>query len=843
VVELTWRPRAATWPGARLGDLGWAIVVGGAAALVLGWALTVSLQAACAFVLVVAVVALYQHDRRWGIAALFLLWFLAPGIRRVLGLVTGYVGNDPLSLAPFLATAAIASLELLRYHVPGRIRRVFIVVAAGFAVGVPVGLLMGPRAAVFAFVAYLAAVSGAALGFAEPGSVQGSTLRRMLLFGLTPIAGYAILQRFLPLPSWDQAWIDATGIDTIGTGEDDNVRVFGTLNSPGTFAALLAMSLLAYLTVHRARLLTLVGAALVAIALTLTYARSAWVALIVAGLAHIVVTNGRSARLILGSAAIIVAATLALSPVSPSANLAVERFKSITDFRGDTSSRERRTTAAETFPSAAQVPLGHGLGSAGEPSKLTGGSSLRAPDNGYLSLVYQVGPLGFLAVMGALALILFAAWNGARTHAPGQELRELLFAILVFLLAQAAFGDVFYGISGVILWFIGGQVLAYDFRRRRALPLEAPPEPAPPTEPRPAPPAVPRSSGSPDTRFFHCLASDGRPRDWTPPAPIEDLVDTWYFGPALAAMDEGLDVGGLTVYATFDTERLPSYGDDVVVLLIGDEWARVPAYLPRVRAVFRNTCARPNLGCNPFAQPSPEKLSTLLPAGRAMLRGARGRLGRLRAGLERERSNGGRLAPQIELPLGTFNLLDLPLVPFDERGCDVFFAGSVEHEPGRSPGLKARVAPKVLAREAMLRNVDRLREHENVRVDVRITKGFQASATADPGEYSHRLMNSRLALVPRGATTETHRFFQALKYGCVVITDSVPPMWFYEHAPIVRLPDWDELEHTVLTLLSDPEQIRVLHRQSLDFWETACSEAAVGRLMARTLNELVSGSR
>ena len=27
-------------------------------------------------------------------------------------------------------------------------------------------------------------------------------------------------------------------------------------------------------------------------------------------------------------------------------------------------------------------------------------------------------------------------------------------------------GDEFYGSHGVILWFIGGQVLAYDFRRR-----------------------------------------------------------------------------------------------------------------------------------------------------------------------------------------------------------------------------------------------------------------------------------------------------------------------------------------------------------------------------------------
>ena len=59
-------------------------------------------------------IALHQYNRQWGIIALFAFWFIAPGLRRVLGLMTGYLESDPLSLAPFLATGAIAGLELLR---------------------------------------------------------------------------------------------------------------------------------------------------------------------------------------------------------------------------------------------------------------------------------------------------------------------------------------------------------------------------------------------------------------------------------------------------------------------------------------------------------------------------------------------------------------------------------------------------------------------------------------------------------------------------------------------------------------------------------------------------------
>jgi putative inorganic carbon (hco3(-)) transporter len=469
VAELIWRLRAMShpFPGARGGDLQWSVIVGGAAAGVLGWTLTVSLQAACAFALVVTVVACHRYDRRWGIFALFALWFLAPALRRLLALITGFVDNDPLSLAPFLATAAVAALELLRLHVPTRVRRILLISAAGFVVGLPVGLLTGPQSAVYACGAYLAGVAGAVLGLGEGMSVRDNSLRRVLLVGVPPIAAYAILQRVLPLSSWDQAWVDATNLTSLGTSEEGAVRVFASLNHPGALAPLLGLSLLCYLTIRRLRTVTLAGAALVAVALSLTFVRGAWVALIVAALAHVIVSDGRSARAVLGAAAVVVTVTLALAPVTPTAQEVVNRFKTIADPE-DVSSAERSATVGQTLPAAVAAPLGHGLGSAGEPSKLNDVSNLRNPDNGYLALIYQAGPIGFLLVMAVVAYIFVAAWNGARARAPGQEMRQLLFSMLVFMLVLLYAGDEFYGSHGVIFWFICGQVLAFDYWRRRA---------------------------------------------------------------------------------------------------------------------------------------------------------------------------------------------------------------------------------------------------------------------------------------------------------------------------------------------------------------------------------------
>jgi hypothetical protein len=162
----------------------------------------------------------------------------------------------------------------------------------------------------------------------------------------------------------------------------------------------------------------------------------------------------------------------------------------------------------------------------------------------------------------------------------------------------------------------------------------------------------------------------------------------------------------------------------------------------------------------------------------------------------------------------------------------------VVHAPSRTAELKARMMPKSLSRAAMLRNVEHLKSHHGVTADIHLTEGFQQSANADPAEYSRALMDARLALVPRGAVTETHRFFQALKYGCVIVTETRPPGWFYEEAPAVRLRHWDELGDVLLPLLAQPERLEALHRQSLAWWDHVCSEEAVGRLMAHTLNAL-----
>jgi O-Antigen ligase len=465
------RRRLAGAGGSRRDDLRWLVVVILPTAAVLGWLVNVSLRAAVSFVLIVLVVGVHAHDRRLGICTLFAFWFLAPELRRIFDLFSGYAGSDPLSLAPFLATGLLGGIEFYRSKLPLRVRRLILLAAAGFTVGLPLGVLH-PQSGVYAFAAYLSGVTAMVLGFNESPSLRSSTLRRVLIFGVPLVALYAIvLQRILPLPHWEQAWLDSVDFNSIGADSTGHVRVFSTLNAPGTLAPLLGLALLAYLTVHprtsRARNLALASALVLAVALDLTFVRSSWLALPLAALAHVIASRGRSARIVFGIAAFVVAGTLVLSPVSPIARDVVNRASTFGNLSSDVSLTNRSATLGASLPSAVQAPLGHGLGTAGQPSQLnTLQSDLAVPDNGYLSLLYQVGPIGFLLVMAAIVSMVRAAWRGARAPGPDQEMGLLIFAMLVFMLVVLLSGDAFYGLGGLTLWFIGGQALALGQRRQ-----------------------------------------------------------------------------------------------------------------------------------------------------------------------------------------------------------------------------------------------------------------------------------------------------------------------------------------------------------------------------------------
>ena len=130
------------------------------------------------------------------------------------------------------------------------------------------------------------------------------------------------------------------------------------------------------------------------------------------------------------------------------------------------------------------------------------------------------------------------------------------------------------------------------------------------------------------------------------------------------------------------------------------------------------------------------------------------------------------------------------------------------------------------------------RRFPDLRVDIRVTRGFEASAAASPESYSRALMDSRVSLAPRGNSVETFRVLEGLRAGCVIVGERLPKHWFYDGAPVLQLDSWQDLEAALLPVLRDPVALESMHAGALAWWRDRCSEPAVGRFMAERLNAL-----
>jgi hypothetical protein len=335
---------------------------------------------------------------------------------------------------------------------------------------------------------------------------------------------------------------------------------------------------------------------------------------------------------------------------------------------------------------------------------------------------------------------------------------------------------------------------------------------------------------------------EGGPRPWDPYDPTDlPVVGSAYLAGVFREFERHWRGRPLTVYLTYDTSALPSYGPDVVAVLLNDEWFRTPSYCDRVLAVLRNLPDTPWFAWNTLFPPDAPSMFALANYVRILLerRGTRG--------IGHDLDAAGDLlsgsARSIDIPLGYSHQPDLPLKPFEQRQTDVFFAGSLVHDLDRKGSWKQALkrlvgSPKTVHRKAMIREVERFRaRHGELRAKITVSGDFRSLGSSDVTSYAEDMMDARVALVPQGTAAESYRLFEAWRYGCIVICEQLPPRPFLQGAPAIVLRSWRELEAALSQLLGDPQRQLALHEASLAWWREVCSEDAVGRHLAGRLAE------
>ncbi len=432
----------------------WALVC--VAVVGTGWLTLQSPQLGATVALVTLGAGLYAANRTAGLSAMWLVWLLVPLIRRMLGMVEPLSASDPLSLAPFLLTGLIVCVEVVRAELSRFATTVVLLATCGYLIGVPSGLGSASSMA-FALLAYVVAVGCFVIGYREPPQLEGLTARRMLMLAVPPVALYSVYQYFGPLPDWDASWLFSVQdtLNSVGSPEEGRIRVWGTLNSPGTFSAVLALTAICYIAGRRLGPFRLLALALVLLGLLLTFVRGAWVSVVIAALVVALASRGRATGRLLLVGGMLVLALAQFGAQGGTGEAILGRADTLGNLNSDISARARVATPLEYVPEAVATPLGHGLGSAGEASKLSTSSPLRNTDNGYLSLVYQAGPLGFLLVLGVMAATMLRAVGNLARHGSA-PVDVAVIGLLSYLFIGMFFGDLLYGLPGMIFWYVLG---------------------------------------------------------------------------------------------------------------------------------------------------------------------------------------------------------------------------------------------------------------------------------------------------------------------------------------------------------------------------------------------------
>ena len=388
------------------------------------------------------------------------IWFLTPFVRRVLDYRHGWSPTSPALLAPPVV-AALSILTLMRHarELRGRLFAPYLLILIALAYGYSIGVInAGIFPASYALLTWLAPlVFGVHLALSWRDYVELKVaISKTFAVALPVLAFYGVYQ-FVRIPPWDAQWMINADLKSIGAPLPFLVRVFGTLNTPGPYAAFLLAGILMMLTGKGFMRFPGIAAALIALLLTRT--RAAWVAfmigLVIQQLSQPVVRLPR--RLLTLTIVAVLAAPLTQIPAFRST--IVNRMSTLQSISSDNSFVKRVQFSEAAAQGIVETAAGNGLGTTGGAIKLTTGNvGVRSLDNGFLELFYLYGWPGGTMFMLGIAALLYQSFRFA--EARRDPFAGAVRASGIALVAILPIGDVFSGSTGAMLWAMMGLSIA-----------------------------------------------------------------------------------------------------------------------------------------------------------------------------------------------------------------------------------------------------------------------------------------------------------------------------------------------------------------------------------------------
>ena len=389
------------------------------------------------------------------------IWFITPFIRRVIDYQIGYTSLSLVMLTPFLATS-FAFFTVLRYGklLKERAFAPFALAMLGVTYGYVVGVVRaGVAGATFDLITWFAPICFGfhVIVFWREYPVYRQVVRSTFMWGVLVMGAYGIIQ-FFALPAWDARWMVDSGMNSIGRPEPFEVRIFGTLNSPGPYSLALMAGIL--LLFDARGLLPRFATVPAFGAFLLARVRSAWAGWVIV-LAFMVwrLRGPMRARLLVVLVAGLVL-SLPLLMQGPVAETVGGRLETLGNLDEDNSMQARTALYSVALDKALLNPIGSGLGSVGRAVKL-GSDGVASFDSGILAIPFTLGWPGTLAYMGGVLWLLVRI---VRIRERDLDQFAVICAGLAgALIVMLIISNSFSGFRGLVFWCFAALAAAAQF--------------------------------------------------------------------------------------------------------------------------------------------------------------------------------------------------------------------------------------------------------------------------------------------------------------------------------------------------------------------------------------------
>jgi hypothetical protein len=320
------------------------------------------------------------------------LFLVSPFVRRLADSHLGYSPISVIMMAPYIASSlsvvALVAMTLGgRFRFPLPIVFVLVSVSYGYLLAIAGGR---PLAGTFDLLRWALPPCMALLIVFSPASKPEilTKLNKTFLILVPLISLYGFYQ-YVCVPRWDALWMLWSEMYTIGNPEPFEVRVFSTLNSPGSFSVILLVGIL--LSVGAKSWMRWVTPVLGTAALALTLVRSAWISLFVGVLYFLMLAATRLRLMILAISGVIVLAAPSVLVMTGTDQTITQRISTLFELRDDESANARTLGYQAFWKNFSDNLMGTGLAISG---------SYRAHSREGKALVIDGGPIEFFSALG-----------------------------------------------------------------------------------------------------------------------------------------------------------------------------------------------------------------------------------------------------------------------------------------------------------------------------------------------------------------------------------------------------------------------------------------------------------